>query len=382
MGNAGRILTVLSILLLVVCLDLLSQTKKSIHAVRTNASIKIDGEMDELDWANAPAANEFVMYEPYNGKTPSLPSEVRFLYDDAALYVGAVLYDSALDSINTSLAKRDNNSAVADYFGVFLSPYNDGLNAFQFWVLASGVQLDCKHTGGNDDYSWSAVWQSATKVTDKGWVVEMKIPYSAIRFPKKDIQEWGLNICRNVRRKGEWSSWNFIDKSVNGLVNQSGLLQGIEKVAPPLRLSFTPYLSSYYEWNGIEHKNQSSMRGGMDLKYGINESYTLDMMLIPDFGQVQSDDAVLNLSTIETKFNEKRNFFSEGTDLFSKGGIFYSRRIGGRPAHFSDAGSNLAKHEAVSTNPSTIQLLNATKISGRSKSGLGVGFLNAMGSNT
>jgi len=382
MGRIYTTYTLLFAMLMLGNLNMKAQNKKTIKAERISGAIKIDGSLDEPEWQNAPLAKDFVMYEPFNGKTPTLPTEVRFLYDNTALYVGAVLYDSAPDSINTNLAKRDNSSAVADYFGVFISPYNDGISAYDFWVLASGVQLDCKHSSGNDDYSWNAVWQSATKITDKGWVVEMKIPYSALRFPKKDIQEWGLNIIRNVRRRSEWSSWSFVDKNVNGLPNQSGLLQGIEKVSPPIRLSFTPYLSSYYEKNSITDKNTTSMRGGMDVKYGINESYTLDMMLIPDFGQVQSDDAVLNLSTVETKFDEKRNFFSEGTDLFSKGGIFYSRRIGGRPSRASDVSDQLIGHEGIELNPGNVQLLNATKISGRNKSGLGIGFLNAMGSNT
>ncbi len=356
--------------------------KREIVAVKTEQDIKIDANLDEPAWQTAPLATDFVQFEPVCGSKPSQRTEVRFLYDNTALYIGAMIYDSAPDSIITRLVKRDDNMAYADYLGILLSPYNDGQNQFEFWTMASGVQADVHHCNGVDDIGWNAVWYSKTAITKDGWVVEMKIPYSALRFPKKEEQVWGLNIWRSIKRKNEFTTWHQYDRNINGFPNQMGILKGLKNIEPPIRLSFTPYVSGYMEDNSATQKKSYSYKGGLDLKYGINESFTLDMMLIPDFGQVGSDDEVLNLSSVETKYNEKRSFFTEGTDLFNKAGIFYSRRIGGKPKKFDAIESALTDNEVINENPSESQLLNATKISGRTKNGLGIGFLNAMTSNT
>jgi hypothetical protein len=355
--------------------------KKEIKAVRVTQKPVIDGRLDDSVWEGVPIANDFLQMEPDNGAAPNYKTEVKFIYTDNAIIVGAKMYDPEPDRILRTLSKRDeiNNS---DFVSFVVDPFNSGLDAFQFIVTASGVQWDAKVVKSREDTSWDAVWNSATSINDDGWSVEYEIPYSAIRFPTKDVQEWGVNFIRNIQRDREKISWNFIDKEEDGWINQNGILRGIENVHPPVRLSFTPYFSSYYDKSSDESKGEWNFRGGMDLKYGINESYTLDMMLIPDFGQVQSDDEVLNLSPFETKFSEKRQFFTEATELFDRGGIFYSRRIGGKPRYKYDVYDNLGEDEIITESPVKAKIVNATKVSGRNANGLGIGVLNAMTRNT
>lgn len=385
----------LTLLVLINSSGLFAQTiKKQLNAVRISEPLRIDGMLDETVWQNAPAATDFIQNEPYNGKPAGQKSEVRFLYDDDALYVGAILYDSAPDSIFMELSKRDAGEVNADHFAVNINPYNDGLNSFSFMVSASGVQTDIKYSPSNIqsgreawhprgmDKNWDAVWHSKVRITDTGWVVEMKIPYSAIRFPKQETQIWGLNIWRGIRRFREKSTWNFVDKEIDGIENQSGELHGINNIKPPLRLSFTPYVSGYIEKNPENENLSTYLNGGLDLKYGLNESFTLDITVIPDFGQVQSDDIILNLSPYEIKYDEKRSFFTEGTELYNKCDIFYSRRIGDTPNGYYDVEDYLAGDEEIIENPVEAQLINATKISGRTRKGLGIGIFDAMTAGT
>jgi hypothetical protein len=317
---------------------------------------------------------------PYNGKPAGQASEVWFFYDQDAVYVGAMLYDTSPDSIFNFLSQRDG-LGMSDYLGVYLDPYNQGQLAYGFFITPAGVQLDMKAIKGesdNEDESWNAVWESATRITDKGWVVEMKIPYSALRFPDVSEHTWGMNMFRRIQRYNSNTSWNLIDRKVEGFIDQQGELTGIRDIKPPVRLSLSPYGAAYIEMKSESAKPDFIYKGGMDLKYGINESFTLDMMLVPDFGQIQSDDKELNLSPYELFYDEKRQFFTEGTEMFSRAGIFYSRRIGAAPKFASSADDDLRANEVVGYSPSETQLLNATKISGRTTKGWGLGFLNAM----
>ncbi len=360
----------------------LLERDKSIEAVKAKKTPHIDGKLDDPCWRNVPVATDFLQVNPYNGRPASQRTEVKFLYDDNAVYIGAMLYDPAPDSIMTVLDKRDQFS-ISDYFGVLIDPFNDSQLAYAFYVTAAGVQVDYKSIDGQrNDRDWDAVWDSEINILWNGWTVEMKIPYSALRFPKKDIHEWGINIFRNVRRTRESTSWNYVDQEVSGVNQQAGTMKGVKNVAPPLRLAFLPYAAAYVEKYSDHEGYGSSLKGGMDMKYGINESYTLDMMLIPDFGQVQSDDEVLNLSPFETYYGEKREFFMEGTELFNRANIFYSRRIGDRPKYHSDVDDKLRENEVIVENPAESQLINATKVTGKTPAGWSTGLLNAMAMNT
>ncbi len=361
--------------------------RRHLTVKKISAPVKVDGVLDEAVWKDAPEANKFTELRPtpFKLEDPGNASQIYFLYSNEGIYIGGYLHEKNKDSIAAELTGRDgfgNN----DFVGIILDTYNDKLNGFEYFVTPLGEQMDAKvapnNNGNNEDFSWNAVWQSAAKINSDGWSFEMFLPYSCIRFGNKKVQDWGMNIVRRRQKSGEQLFWQSIDPNKNGFLTQSGLLQGLENIKPPLRLQFSPYFSSYINHDGTaaigDNKNKNSFNGGMDVKYGINQAFTLDMTLIPDFGQVQSDNRVLNLSPFEQKFSENRSFFTEGTDLFSKGNLFYSRRIGGQPIHYYDAYRQLSGSEFVAKNPAQSKLLNATKLSGRTQSGLGIGVLNAI----
>lgn len=350
--------------------------KKELKALRIDHAPKIDGVLSEAFWQVAEAATDFIQYEPYNGGAPAFPARVLVVYDDNALYIGAVMYDDEPGKIMRELGPRDSEELNADLFVVNISPYNDGLNSFDFFLYASGVQADIKSFSTGEDISWDAVWKSEVCITEEGWVAEIAIPWSALRFPKVSQQRWGLNFAREIRRLREISSWNFIDKKIEGFINQAGVLTGIENIRPPLRLSLEPYLLTSVSKEPSDNAWSFGMNGGMDLKFGISESFTLDMTLIPDFSQVPSDDQVVNLGPFETYYSEKRQFFTEGVELFSRGNIFYSRRIGSVPMGYYDVRAAYPP-DNIADNPEQLRLLNATKLSGRTAGGTGLGLFNA-----
>ncbi|MCK5702232.1 MAG: carbohydrate binding family 9 domain-containing protein, partial [Cyclobacteriaceae bacterium] len=283
--------------------------RKELIANRVDEAPKIDGQLDDEVWQNANIATDFYQYLPFNDRGASFPTKVYLVYDDDAIYIGARLLDPNPDSILTELGVRDaNNELNADQFSIDISPFNDGVNGFTFKVSASGVQTDInranKDRRGNGDLNWDAVWKSKVSINSDGWTVEIEIPYAALRFPKRDIQEWGINFWRDIRRLDEYSSWNFADREVRDQMNYLGVLKGLEGIKPPLRLSLFPYVSGYVQKIASVPGVQNTVNGGMDLKWGINESFTMDITLIPDFGQVKSDEKILNLSPYEVRYDE------------------------------------------------------------------------------
>lgn len=377
-------ITFLSCLLLIFgTTELLSQiVKKQISAFKTESHPTIDGLLNDTVWNMAEPAAGFIQYEPINGGQTGFSTEVRFLYDDIAIYIGAMMFDNSPDSILTELGFRDTYELNADYISFEINPFNDGINTVIFGISASGVQYDLKVSDDDDDMSWNAVWKSDVAITENGWSAEVMIPYSALRFPKESSGNWGVNIWRNIRRTREIQSWNFVDKKIEGTTKQAGELTGLINIKPPLRLSFTPYVSGYLEKKADDPDWGYNLNYGMDLKYGLTESFTLDMTLIPDFGQVQSDDQVYNLTPFEIYYDERRPFFTEGTELFEKGNVFYSRRVGSVPEGYSSVNDSLKEGEYVKDNPANTNLINATKLSGRTNKGLGIGVFNAISANT
>jgi hypothetical protein len=351
--------------------------KKELNAIRITEKPKIDGDLSDGCWQTAHPAADFLQFEPYNGSPPTFPTEVKIVYDNFALYIGAMMYDDEPAKIMRELGQRDATELNADLFLVSFSPYNDGLNSFDFALYASGVQADIKNFSTGEDLSWDGVWKSAVKITENGWLAEIEIPWSALRFPKVEQQRWGLNFAREIRRIREISNWNFVDKKVDGILNQAGILTGIENIRPPLRLSLEPYVSTTVLKEPGASKWDWQFNGGMDLKYGISESFTLDMTLVPDFSQVPSDDQIVNLGPFETYYSEKRQFFTEGVELFSRGDVFYSRRIGSEPMGYEEIEEGYPPEDIIE-NPEQTRLINATKISGRTSGGTGLGLFNAM----
>src|SRR5690606_13161972 len=277
---------------------------------------KIDGLEDEALWEKCPISADFMENFPEPNTPSSMKTELRLLYSTEAIYIYAKLYDSAPDSILRQLSVRDDVRSVnADYFSVSIDGMFTQQNSFTFTVTAAGVQAD----NSDGDAVWDAAWRSAVKIFDDGWAVEIEIPYSQLRFPKKEVQTWGINFCRSIRRYREISYWAKIDPAIDGEVQQYGVLEGIERVKPPLRLSFTPYAATYLRVGEDGDPNTPFVRpsatAGTDMKYGINESFTLDVALVPDFGDVQFDDLQFNLSPFEIYYAERRPFFTEGTEL-------------------------------------------------------------------
>lgn len=383
-----NILTIIAIAIATI----VSAQEKKLSALRIQSPVKIDGLLDEKAWSQAQRAEGFVSNMPHFGEPASQNTHVYVLYDDQAVYIGAYLFD-VMPKIRKQLTSRDGEQRKdVDYFSVFFDTYNDDQNGFQFLVTSRNVQSDGRlvasmvsQFGLPTDYSWDAVWESSVKHQKDGWSVEMKIPYSALRFARKEVQDWGINFQRYMRRTNESVFWNKVDPAQGGFVNQFGALTGVDHITPPLRLSFLPYITSGFRTvpyaNG-SRKTDFLRNGGMDVKYGINESFTLDATVIPDFGQVVSDNVVLNLTPYEVQFQENRPFFTEGIELFNKAGLFYSRRVGGTPAGYG-AVRNMVNSDPnleIVSNPGVTQLINASKFSGRTKKKLGIGVFNAIGS--
>ena len=351
--------------------------KKTIQTQFTDEKISIDGKFDEKAWKSAQTATDFVMYAPYNGVPipPEKKTDVKVVYTNEAIYIAATMYDDQPTEISRELTERDK-FATADHFGVQLNGYNDGQQEFRFFVSAVGVQIDVFYTEANgEDVSWNAIWESKTQLTNYGWVVEMRIPYAALRFSTAKKQTWGLNFYREIRRDNQQYNWNLIRNEISSESNQAGILEGIENIKTPTRLFLIPF-SSYYLHADKNQKTYGELKGGLDIKYGINDAFTLDAILIPDFGQTKFDNVELNLSAFEQQFAENRPFFTEGTDLFNKGDLLYTRRIGESPS------IALADNETIDVYPNTIKLINALKVSGRTKGGLGIGVLNAVTEQT
>ena len=331
---------------------------KAYQIKRAETKLTTDGKITAREWAIHDLAGEFKSYYPISGADMSkgFKTEWKATYDNQSIYFALSMYDPRADSIMSQLCKRDRiEGSNNDHILIRINPYQDGQTDFGFKLSPLGVQEDVKFTTNREEYNWDMVWKSATHRDDNGWYAEFEIPYSALRFPKIEVQDWSVNIVRHIRRYRASYAWNPIDITNENISSQAGTVKGFKNIEPPLRLSFLPYISSYA--TNFDEETEYSFNGGMDVKYGINESFTLDMTLIPDFGQVGFDNQVLNLSPFEVQYDEKRPFFTEGTELFDKGYLFYSRRI-----------SN--------------NLLNATKVTGRTKYNLGIGILNAVTNET
>lgn len=355
-------------------------TQQQYTALRISSKITVDARMNEAVWSEADSTdNDFVTIRPI----PALKSEhrttVRLVYDDFALYFFITCYD-VKDSISKVFTVRDDYNANADVFSIFLDTYNDKQNGFYFGITSTGVQLDGKILSGDVNDQLNLVWESQVRLIDNAWLAELKIPYSALRFSKQEIQSWNINFSRQIARTREESSWVTVNPDFENFLVSSSPLKGIVNINPPLRLSLIPYLSGYVNQR-VNGGYGRSFFGGMDVKYGINQAFTLDVTLVPDYGQVIYDNQVLNTSPFEIQFNENRQFFTEGMELFTKAGIFYSRRIGVQ-APWEVLTTNLQNQEVLNGVQGMPQLYNASKFSGRTKKGLGIGIFNALSAPT
>ncbi|MEP0264155.1 DUF5916 domain-containing protein [Dokdonia sp.] len=368
----------LFILVLLTQLSVFAQTKE-LTATRITTPPKIDGVLDDAVWEQLTAYGDFHMFEPGNeGVIPEdLRTEVKMAYDDKAVYIAAYLYDPEPDLIPSQFSQRDEVFAQADNFVVALNTYNDGINETRFYVTSAGTIGDQRVTQNDRDFGFNVVFECRVSRDEKGWYAEYRIPYNALRFPEVAIQNWSVNFYRRLLGKNETHTWNRIERGVGRDTQYNGLVKGVENIDPPVRLTFFPFAQA--QTVTFDGENETDFAGGLDIKYGLSDSFTLDAQLIPDFGQVAFDNVRLNLGPFEQTFGENRPFFTEGIDLFEKGRIFFSRRIGGSP---SGSVGDLAENEEVIDLPGNVKLINSLKISGRTKNGLGVGFLNSVSERT
>ncbi|MEL0146594.1 MAG: DUF5916 domain-containing protein, partial [Schleiferiaceae bacterium] len=356
-----------------------SAKKKSLEVPELSAeNVSINGVLDEAVWASSARITELDQYFPEAAPTPeSIRSDVRIFYTQEGIYFAGSFEDDRAP-ILSQLTPRDRINANTDWIHIILNPFNDGANDFNFYLSAAGVQGDSRATSSNDeDGSWNAVWWSAVVKEKHRWSFEMYIPYQVLRIPQggagAKAPAWGFNIKRSIRSDRTMYSWNPIDRNFDNESLQSGLLTGINVINPPLRISLRPNTTGSYLQNG-SGQGRSTGAAGADIKIGLNKSFTLDMTLLPDFSQVAFDEQFVNFEAFEQQFDENRQFFTEGVNLFNKADLFYSRRIGGNPKNFTNA--NLG--DLSNTTQSFTRMLNATKLTGTTDNNLSMGFLNAI----
>jgi len=367
----------------------LGQERKVIELKRFKSPPKIDGILDDANWKTLVPATKFERWMPNNGSYEKEGYEhfVYIGYDDNAIYVAGKFNNP--NPIPVEFSQRDDIWEVnAESFFISINSYDDNINEQSFIVTSAGTLGDSYTSGqmSDNDFDFDTVFESKVSINNKGWSMEMRIPYSALRFPSKNIQKWGINFGRKIAESGEVYTWNFVDQKNANYGESMGITSEIKDISPPLRLFFYPYAQSSIDFK----KGSSPLNGysaGMDLKYGINNSFTLDATLIPDFGQVTFDDKELNLSPFEQQFDENRAFFTEGSSLFKKadgmsfrsGSFFYSRRIG-EEIDFNES-DFLKNDEEIINYDAKPDLLNSIKVSGTTNSGLSVGFINSITNN-
>lgn len=363
-------------------LPLLAQPH-DLEARRIREPIRLDGRLEEAAWSGAAPATGFAQFYPDYGQASPQPTEVRVLYDDEALYIGARMRHvlegkDARRTIKSFVHRRDQDSR-SDWFGVYLDTLHDRRTALAFLVNAGGVQRDllCYSDTAQDD-SWDGVWESAVSVDAEGWTAELRIPLSILRINGHGApQTWGINFMR--RDEGphrHWSLWRVVPRGETAFVSRFPVLGGIQGLSPRRRRDWLPYLSvqrKFETTRGFDDRRWTT-RAGLDAHLGLTSHSQVDLTLRPDFGQVEVDQAVLNLSDVETYFPEKRPFFLEGMEIFRVLGpdLFYSRRIGaGLPAYSPAAG------ERVIESPAASEIQAAGKYTAKYPSGLNVGLLGA-----
>lgn len=358
---------------------LFSQQQKTLTATRIYKAPIIDGQLDDPIWSTLPYFGDFNMLEPgtQGAIDVAYQTKVQLAYDDSAVYIAAYMDDPNPESIASQFSQRDDLSAQADFIAVALNTYNDGINETRFGVTSAGTIFDSKISINDEDLGYNVVFQCKISKDSKGWYAEFKIPYNALRFPEIEVQNWSINFYRRIINSNQTHSFAAIDNTKGRTTQYNAAILGVEKINPPIRLTFFPFTQAAV--STLEGDTTTNFSAGMDLKYGLSDSFTLDATLIPDFGQAAFDEITLNLGPFEQTFEEQRQFFTEGTELFNKGNLFFSRRVGGAPSREI---TDLEPDQVVEQYPESVTLLNAVKISGRTKDNLGIGFFNALTEKT
>ena len=363
---------------------------KTVTIFKAQSKIIIDGYLNEPDW-NSTGYSEFVQRDPIDGEKPTEKTTVWVTYDDSFLYIAARMYDKNPESIIKRLEPFDNVSDT-DWFTFSIDPYLDKRTGFYFKVSAAGCKSDAiLINDGWKDFKWDGVWFTAAKIDDKGWTVEIKVPFNQLRFSGNNTI-WGVNFARFIQRKNEYSTYVWIPKEKSGYVSHFAPMKHIRGIKKDIYFKLLPYAVGKIKIAPKENNNpfetgfESDANVGLDLKLGLTSSMTLDLTINPDFGQVEVDPAVVNLSAYETYFDEKRPFFIEGSSIFSFGNggaqsnwnfnwgsptLFYSRRIGKSPDLEVDTDGNVDYPERTT-------ILSAAKLTGKIGKSWNTGILTAL----
>jgi hypothetical protein len=364
------------------------------QAAERTTPITLDGHLDESAWAASTPATAFRQSEPNEGLPATQPTEVRILYDDAALYIGARMFDSlGARGVRTYLTRRDQQED-GDYLEIIFDTFHDHTGRTVFQINPSGVKTDAGQASSNADPSWDPIWEAATSIDSLGWTAEIRIPFAQLRFSRETAQMWGMQIWRYVERIREISMWSFWSRNESGGPAYFGHVEGIRVSERPRGIELLPYVVSRAAYvpirdddrgNPFRDASEYTMRVGGDLKALLTSNLTLDLTVNPDFGQVEVDPAVVNLTAFETSFSEKRPFFVEGSGLFGFGGLncyvcsnvssmslYYSRRIGRQPRGSPPEGY------AFLDRPDNATIIGAAKITGRTRGGYHVGLLDGV----
>ena len=368
----------------------LTEKKKYYEAVRIENAPSIDGNLDDEAWLSNHWEGGLIQHEPYENRPPSQPTDFKICFDDINLYIAIKAYDSSPDSITNRMSRRDNGDG--DMIFILFDSYHDLRTGFVFGVSSAGVRFDMimSNDGQNEDPTWDPIWQAKAKVHDWGWAAEMKIPFTQLRFQEGSDEVWGMIVARQIFRHMEMSFWPAIPRDAPGIVHMAGELGGLEGVEPRKQFDIMPYGVASYNTYEAEEGNpfmtgrDPGFKAGLDAKIGVTNNLTLDLTLFPDFGQVEADPSQVNLSAFETYFEEKRPFFIEGSSITSfnvglgdgdvgNDNLFYSRRIGRRPHGYPSLDS-----DEYADVPTFTNILGAAKLTGKTKNGVSVGFINGV----
>ncbi len=340
----------------------------------------IDGILDDPIWDKVAWGGDFIQRSPNEGEEPSQATAFKILYDDRYIYVAVMAYDDEPEKIERRMTRRDD--IEGDWVEVHFDSYFDQRTAFGFMVSVAGVKGDfvISDDGDNWDYTWDPIWYVKTGTNEKGWAAEIRIPLSQLRYGKKADQIWGLQVTRRIFRKQETSQWQLIPQKASGWVHMYGELYGIKGIKAQRQVELTPYTVGKMqrfkreEGNPFATGGLENLYGGLDGKIGLTSDLVLDFTINPDFGQVEADPSVVNLTAFETYYSEKRPFFIEGRNIlsfqimggdgsFSRDNLFYSRRIGRSPQYYPDT-----EEGEFLDMPENTTILSAFKITGKTKS--------------
>lgn len=344
------------------------------YATRTNIKPKIDGKLDDECWQNTGTWDgDFIQQQPHQAAPPSQKTEIKILYDDKYLYFAVICYDNEPEKMDPILGRRDQMNG--DVTGIAIDSYNDNRTAFEFNLTAAGQKVDLMHMGEYGwDFEWNAVWDGKTTIGDSAWYAEMRVPFTQIRFSDEDEHIWGMHIWRWINRLQEESEWKLIPIDAPAMVYIFGELRGINNIPYKRNFEVMPYVKGKYI---TESENNEKFGAGIDGKIGITSDFTLDYTVNPDFGQVEADPSVLNLTSYEVFYDEKRPFFLEGKSILEYNSaddmVYYSRRIGHAPGYYP----GLNENETMSM-PENTSILNALKFTGKNKKGFSLGVVNSM----